>query len=170
EVVKFINNENSTSITSEEFKNHQKHSRGFDIIQTYMERDFPVPTNEEDYVYVSQILQAYGIGKGIEAQRRNKPYTMGSLYWQLNDCWPAVSWSGIDSFGNWKALQYQVKKSFEDVLVSFERAGGKLKVFVVNDKLENLEGNFKIEIIDFDGNVLKNYDQRILVGKNENKI
>jgi len=170
EVIKFINGRNSTSISSEKFKTHQKHSSGFDIIKTYMERDFSVPDNEEDYVYISQLLQAYGIGKGIEAQRRNKPYTMGSLYWQLNDCWPAVSWSGIDSFGNWKALQYQVKYSFQDVLVSFEREGDKLKVFVVNDKLENLEGNLKIEIIDFDGNALKNFDQRILIGKNESKI
>lgn len=166
EVVKFINNGNSTSISSEEFKNHQKHSRGFDIIKTYMERDFPVPTNEEDYMYVSQILQAYGIGKGIEAQRRNKPYTMGSLYWQLNDCWPAVSWSGIDSFGNWKALQYQVQHSFADVLVSFEREGDKLKVFVVNDKNEDLNGLLNVDIEKFDGSILDGFAPRIRVEKN----
>src|SRR5690606_3844144 len=166
EVVNFINNENSPTISSEEFKNHQKHSRGFDIIRTYMERDFPVPTNEEDYVYVSQVLQAYGIGKGIEAQRRNKPYTMGSLYWQLNDCWPGVSWSGIDSFGNWKALQYQVKHSFADVLVSFERKADKLNVFVVNDGLNSLSGVLKVEILDFEGTKLKEYGHNVQVEEN----
>ena len=166
EVVKFINSGNSTAISLEEFKNHQKHSRGFDIIKTYMERDFPVPTNEEDYMYVSQLLQAYGIGKGIEAQRRNKPYTMGSLYWQLNDCWPAVSWSGIDYFGNWKALQYQVKHSFADVLVSFERKGNRLKIFVVNDKNEDIKGYLSVDIEKFDGTILDGFAPVISVEKN----
>lgn len=166
EVVKFINNGSSTAISSEEFKNHQKHLRGFDIIKTYMERDFPVPKNEEDYMYVSQLLQAYGIGKGIEAQRRNKPYTMGSLYWQLNDCWPAVSWSGIDYFGNWKALQYQVKHSFADVLVSFERKGNRLKIFVVNDKNEDIKGYLSVDIEKFDGTILDGFAPVISVEKN----
>ena len=168
EVIEFINGGNSTSISADEFKNHQKHSRGFDIIKTYMERDFPVPTDEEDYVYVSQVLQAYGIGKGIEAQRRNKPNTMGSLYWQLNDVWPAVSWSGIDSFGNWKALQYQVRHSFLDVLVTFERVGDQLEIFVVNDDLEDLtDRNLEVKILNLDGTVLKKINQKISVKANE---
>lgn len=165
EVVQFINNGESTSISSKEFKTHQKHLRGFDIIKTYMERDFPVPTNEEDYVYMSQLVQAYGIGKGIEAQRRNKPYTMGSLYWQLNDVWPSVSWSGIDSFGNWKAFQYQAKHSFQDVLISFERKDKRLTVFIINDKLESFLGEFELEIIDFDGNVLNKYTKNLFLEK-----
>ena len=61
-----------------------------------MELDFPVPVNGDDYVYMSQVLQAYGMTKGIYAHRRTKPYNMGTLYWQLNDCWHAVSWSSID--------------------------------------------------------------------------
>lgn len=169
EAIRFINEGKSTSISSKEFQSHQKHARGFEIIQTYMERDFPIPSNEEDYVYMSQVLQAYGMGKGLEAQRRNKPYTMGSLYWQLNDCWPVVSWSGIDFFGNWKALQYQVKHSFQDVLVSFERKENKLNVFIVNDLMEKLNGDLHIEIIDFEGIVLDEIIQSISVHSNESK-
>lgn len=169
EAIRFVNEGKSTSISSKEFQSHQKHARGFEIIQTYMERDFPIPSNEEDYVYMSQVLQAYGMGKGLEAQRRNKPYTMGSLYWQLNDCWPAVSWSGIDFFGNWKALQYQVKHSFQDVLVFFERRENKLNVFIVNDLMEKLNGDLRVEIIDFEGIVLDEIIQSISVHSNESK-
>src|SRR5690606_36520348 len=110
----------SLRITSEGIKNHQKHSRGFQLIDEYMARDYLVPNNPEDYVYISQLLQAYGITKGIEAQRRAKPYNMGTLYWQLNDCWPAISWSSIDFSVNWKALHYKAKRSFENVLISSE--------------------------------------------------
>jgi len=155
EVIHYINKDHSNSLDSEDMKNHQKHQRGFEIIRTYMERDFPVPDNEEDYAYMSQLVQAYGIGKGVEAQRRNMPYTMGSLYWQLNDCWPVVSWSGIEFFGYWKPLQYQIEKSFSNILVSFEREEDGVKVFIVNDRLEELTDELMLSVEDFDGNILK---------------
>ena len=79
-----------------------------------------------------------GITKGMEAHRRARPYNMGSLFWQLNDCWPAVSWSSIDFFGNWKALHYSAKKAFKNVLISSEIDKDTLKVFIVNKIYEVL--------------------------------
>lgn len=170
EAIRYINGNDSISITSKAFKTHQKHSRGFDIIAEYMQRDFPAPKNDEDYVYMSQLLQAYGIGKGIEAQRRAKPYTMGSLYWQLNDCWPVVSWSSIDFFGNWKALHYQARHSFKDLLISFEKKDENLKVFVVNDLLEPKTGILELKIMDFAGNILWQSHKEIIVEKNNSAV
>ncbi|WP_439152240.1 beta-mannosidase [Winogradskyella sp.] len=154
ETIRYINQNDSIEISSEGFKNHQKHSRGFQIIDDYMKRDFPVPDNAEDYVYVSQLLQAYGVTKGIEAQRRAKPHNMGTLYWQLNDCWPAVSWSSIDYLGNWKALHYKVKRAFDNLLVTSEIKNGLLDIWLVNDNLEYYKDNLLIKIIDFEGNLL----------------
>ncbi len=149
--IRYMNKDGSFSINSEDFKNHEKHSRGFDIIQTYMERDFPVPDNPEDYAYMTQLVQAFGIGNAIEAQRRNMPDTMGSLYWQMNDCWPSVSWSGIDYFGNWKPLQYRVKEAFENVLLTYEESeDGVLKFYVVNDTDKKLERKFTTIIYNFE--------------------
>ncbi|MAB47051.1 MAG: beta-mannosidase [Flavobacteriaceae bacterium] len=163
EIIQFINQKDSIDITSEGFKNHQKHSRGFQIIDDYMQRDFPIPDSAEDYVYMSQLLQAYGITKGIEAQRRAKPYTMGSLYWQLNDCWPAVSWSSIDYFGNWKALHYKAKRSFEDVLVSSKVENNILKTWVVNDKLDEITGQLTFKLMNFSGEVIWSNEEQISV-------
>jgi beta-mannosidase len=119
-----------------------------------MKRDFPVPTNPEDYIYVSQLLQAYGITKGIKAHRAAKPYNMGSLYWQLNDCWPAVSWSSIDGLGNWKALHYKVKQAFENrIIVPFEQ-NNFLKIKVVDDGPETLKAPMQVLFYDFSGNIL----------------
>jgi beta-mannosidase len=75
-----------------------------------MKRDYHIPTDFVKYNYVSQLLQARGMQIAIEAHRRAKPYNMGTLYWQLNDCLPVVSWSSIDYLGNWKALHYQIKE------------------------------------------------------------
>ncbi len=135
-----------------------------------MEHDFPVPDNDEDYVYMSQLLQAYGIGKGIEAHRRARPYNMGSLFWQLNDCWPSVSWSSIDFFGNWKALHYQAKRSFENILVSFETGEKSIGVFVVNDLLETQTGTLKLKLLDFYGNELWSENTEISVAKSSSNM
>lgn len=43
---------------------------------------------------------------------------MGALYWQLNDIWPVASWSSIDYFGRYKALQYVAKRFFAPVMIS----------------------------------------------------
>lgn len=89
---------------------HQKHHKGFPTITTYLHRDFDTTNDFASYAYLSRVQQARGIGMGIRAQRF-APQCMGSLYWQLNDCWPVVSWSSIDSEGQWKALHYEARRA-----------------------------------------------------------
>ncbi|MFP3596615.1 beta-mannosidase [Chryseobacterium sp. SIMBA_029] len=122
-----LNLENTT------IKAHEKHARGWEIISEYMQRDYTIPTDFVQYNYVSQLLQARGMQIAIEAHRRAKPYNMGTLYWQLNDCWPVVSWSSIDYSGNWKALHYQLKRSFEQQVLLTEEKDGALHFYAVND-------------------------------------
>jgi beta-mannosidase len=169
DVVRYINQKDSIDIDSPPFKTHQKHSRGFQLINVYMKRDFPIPESAEDYIYVSQLLQAYGIGKGIEAHRRAKPHNMGSLFWQLNDCWPSVSWSSVDFYGNWKALHYKAKKSFANLIISNRLEDNLLKTYLINDTQEGIANTLKIKIMDFNGNTMWEYDKKLYVGT-ENKI
>lgn len=150
---KFADND-ELNLTSESVKNHQKHPTGYQTIQTYMERDYKIPTQFEDYIYVSQLLQAEGMKTAIEAHRRAKPYCMGTLFWQLNDCWPVTSWSAVDYFGNWKAFQYQVKRSFESILISVNEEENQYKVYVVNDEVAPKKGKLQLQLMDFDGKIL----------------
>lgn len=166
ETIKYATGKDSISLKDPAFVSHQKHSRGVQIIENYMARDFPVSQNAEDYVYMSQLLQAYGITKGIRAQRRAKPYNMGTLYWQLNDCWPAVSWSSIDYLGNWKALHYQAKKAFENVLISMEEKNDSLQVFVINDTFETIKDSLYLKLMDFDGTVI--YENQLVAKSPQN--
>jgi beta-mannosidase len=83
-----------------------------------MLREYAEPKDFESFLYVSQLLQAEGIKVGAEHLRRIMPRNMGSLYWQLNDCWPVASWSSIDYFGRWKALQYYARRFYSPVLLS----------------------------------------------------
>ncbi len=170
EVIKYINGNESTSVSSKAFDTHQKHPRGYSIIKNYMERDYPVPDNDEDYVYVSQLMQANGMVLGFEAQRRAKPYNMGTLYWQLNDCWPVISWSSIDFLGNWKAMHYKTKKAFEDVLISSRVVNDTLNTYVVNDDLEGYKGDLNLKIMDFNGAILHEASKPIEVNADSSEI
>jgi len=130
---------------------HQKHPTGYETIQTYMEREYKQPKDFESYVYVSQLLQAYGIKRAIEAERRAKLYCMGTMYWQLNDCWPGVTWSGIDYYGRWKAMQYFVKEAYKDILVSVKEENDSIKVYIINDRMESVKGNLLLGLFDIEG-------------------
>ena len=169
ETINYINQHKNIDLKTEAIKSHQKHSRGFQLIDEYMQRDYNLPTNDEDYVYVSQLLQAKGITMGIEAHRRAKPYNMGTLYWQLNDCWPAISWSSIDYFGNWKALQYKAKKSFENVLISSKIENDTIKTFIINDTFEGIQDDLTLELQDFKGNIVWSETKKVNVASNSSE-
>ena len=154
ETIKYFTELDTINLSDASFANHQKHARGFSLIREYMERDFPIPLKGADYVYMSQVLQAFGMIKGIYAHRRAKPYNMGTLYWQLNDCWPAVSWSSIDGLGNWKALHYQAKKAFKNVIISTSKNKKELDVYIVNDTFSEIKDTLEISHLDFNGNIL----------------
>jgi beta-mannosidase len=141
-------------ISSEVMKSHQRSSIGNGTIEYYMLKEYKKPKDFESFLYVNQVLQAEGIKFGLEGHRRGMPFCMGSLYWQINDCWPVASWSSTDYYQKWKALQYYVKKGFEQVLVSPYEEGIKFKVGIVNDRLEPLKAELNLRLVDFDGQVV----------------
>ena len=157
-------------IYSEVMKSHQRSSIGNVTIEEYMMRYYKEPKDFENLLYVSQLLQADGVGIGIEAHRRNRDRCMGSLYWQLNDCWPAVSWSSIDYYGKWKALHYKAKASFQNFLVSYENNERQVNVVVVSDSIKGIEAHLKTQLIDFDGNTLQEWNRPIRIEGNSTNV
>jgi len=133
---------------------HQKNNEGNSIIHDYLLKDYAEPKDFASFLYVSQVLQAEGIKIGAEHFRRDRPQTMGSIFWQLNDCWPVASWSSIDYYGRWKALQYYARRFYAPVLVSPHVENGSLKVYVVSDKTEPMHTSLRVRLMDFDGKVL----------------
>ncbi len=111
--------EDQRYIDSPVMKSHQKHGRGLEIIDKAMRHYYGVDSRSlslEDFCYVSQLLQAWGTGYGIFQHLQQQPHCMGTLFWQLNDCWPVASWSSIDCYGNWKALHYRARDLYSDTV------------------------------------------------------
>lgn len=159
----FTKPEDRSGILTEVMLAHQKNNEGNSLIRDYLLRDYPEPKDFASFLYVSQVLQAEGIKLGAEHLRRERPRTMGSIYWQLNDCWPVASWSSIDSFGRWKALQFYAKRFYAPVLISPHVEDGQLAVYVVSDRTESKSGNLLLEHLRFDGKVLSSRTQQVAI-------
>lgn len=145
---------------------HQRHPRGNQLVRAYMERDFHVPEDFGAFLYLSQVLQATVIQYGAEAHRRRWPHNAGSLYWQLEDCWPVASWSGIDYYGRWKALHHAARRFFAPLLVSPVEENGVIRVYVVSDHLRDLPARLAVRVLDLDGGVRWQEEREVVVRAN----
>ncbi len=150
----------STALTA-----HQKNHGGNERILTYMLREYPEPKDFASFVYVSQVQQAEAIKVGAEHLRRDRPRTMGALFWQLNDCWPVASWSSVDYFGRWKALQYYARRFYSDLIVSPYAHDGVVDVYIVSDKMQPVSAQLRTRLFSFDGNVLLDRTEPALVAE-----
>jgi len=159
----FANKPEDFDLRSVVMQAHQKNKGGNERILTYMLREYREPKDFASYVYLSQVQQAEIIKIGAEHLRRQRPRTMGGLYWQLNDCWPVASWASIDYYGRWKALNYYARRFYDDVLVSPFLHEDKVDVYVVNDKLQAMNGTVHVRLLDFDGKVLFEQSQDVSI-------
>ncbi|MEM9324462.1 MAG: glycoside hydrolase family 2 protein [Bacteroidota bacterium] len=153
-------------LTSDVMLLHQKHPRGNELIRKYLLSGYKKPKDFESFLYGSQVLQAEGISLAIESHRRHKPYCMGTLYWQMNDCWPVASWSSIDYYGQWKALHYAARKLYNDLLVSCDIDDKEVRVHAINDAHEPKSVAYQFEVFDFQGRKPFSYTGEIVLEAN----
>ena len=157
------------NISSPVMMAHQRHPRGNQLIREYMLREYLEPKDFESFLYVSQILQAEGIKTGAEHLRRIMPHNMGSLFWQIDDCWPVASWSSIDYTGRWKALQYYARRFYNEILISPHEENGQLDFYVVSDRLQSTAAQLKVSLLDFEGHTLWSQQRDIQVAALDSK-
>ena len=141
-------------IASPVMKEHQRSAVGNPRLKEYLLRDYKEPKDFASFLYVSQVQQAQAIKLAAEHLRRSRPRTMGSMYWQLDDCWGVASWSSIDYYGRWKALQYYAKRFYAPVLVSPHEEGENVRFYVVSDRTAATPANLQVRLLDFSGKVL----------------
>ncbi|QHW34819.1 glycoside hydrolase family 2 protein [Paenibacillus rhizovicinus] len=122
---------------------HQKNPAGNQKILTYLSETFRYPKDLDSLAYASQLMQGEAMLYGVEHWRRNRGRCMGALYWQLNDCWPTLSWASLDYFGRWKALHYMAKRFFSPLLLSACEEGTQASLHVTNERLEPASGTVR---------------------------
>ena len=142
------------NMTSYVMEQHQKNDSGNALMVGQMPDTFRMPKDFASLVYLSMVLQAEGIRYGVEHWRRHTDRVAGTLYWQLNDCWPVASWSSIDYFGRWKALHYAARRFYAPVLLSIEDAPPCQSIYLSSDLLEDWQGEVRWRLTTLDGTLL----------------
>lgn len=159
---------------------HQRNASANGKILNYLSQTYLYPSKMEDLVYASQLLQAEAMKYGVEHLRRSRGRCMGTLYWQLNDCWPVASWASIDGNGRYKALHYTARRFYEPVHISCLETGlyskrrditderyfdweSKAQIFVNNDTLQDVTGEVEWRLCSTDGTVLQSARQTVTV-------
>jgi len=152
--------EDDRNIFSRVMESHQKNDAANGKMLYYLSENLRYPKDLTHLLYASQVLQGMAIKYGVNHWRRNRGRCMGTLYWQINDDWPAPSWSSIDYFGRWKALHYMAQKFYAPHAVSMTLEDHRCHVYFSNESFETTEYSLTLSIRDLSGNVLETYETK----------
>lgn len=152
--------EDDRNIFSRVMESHQKNDAANGKMLHYLSENLRYPKDLTHLLYASQVLQGMAIKYGVDHWRRNRGRCMGTLYWQINDDWPAPSWSSIDYFGRWKALHYMAQKFYAPHAVSMTLEDHRCHVYFSNESFETTEYSLTLSIRDLSGNVLETYETK----------
>jgi beta-mannosidase len=159
------------NITSEVMMAHQRAGNYANPrIREYLLNEYKEPTDFKGFLYMGQVLQGDAIKIAIEAHRRDRPYCMGTLFWQHNDCWPVASWASRDYYGRWKAQHYFSREAYRDLLVSPIAKDGKLNVYLVSDRLKETSGQLDIQVIRLNGQEVNRITKNIRIPANTSTL
>ena len=153
-------------LSSSVMKHHQKSYVGNGMIEKQSNLLYGPTDDFEELVYRSQLTQAYAVSSAINGHRLDAPRCMGTLYWQLNDCWPAPTWSSIDYYGNWKALHYTVRDDYRQVAILKKTdSKGNVQLFLKSDDPKSNESAVQvvIEVYNLEGIIQSSSTQKIAI-------
>lgn len=146
---------------------HQKAWKGNDKLTDGLVRHLRVPDDIVDWHWAMSLNQAAAVRFGIHHFRSWAPRCAGALVWQLNDCWPATSWSAIDGDGRPKPLLYAMARAFADRLLTVQPRGGGVAVAIVNDSPNSWTGRLSVERRTYAGGALAEMTREVIVPARE---
>ena len=138
------------------FENRNRAGEGARRLNAYITDSLPLPSDLETYVYATQLIQSEAIGYAYRIWRREfkgpgRHGNSGALVWQLNDCWPGVSWSLIDSGGHHKMAYYAAKRELAPFAVGLEIAEDTTQLWAVNGTVHQRDLQLELTSFALDG-------------------
>ncbi len=163
--IKFYADETHWNLTDYMIEHHQRNAFASALFMGQMAQHYMMPADFPSLVYLTMVLQADGIRYGVEHWRRAMHRVSGTLYWQLNDCWPVASWSSIDYFGRWKALHYFCRRFYAPLLLSIEddEQQPKMGVYLTSDLQTQWSGEVRWRLMRLNGEVVDRGEMDVTV-------
>lgn len=174
-IIKNLCSPEKPRLGSLQIEKHNYQLDGNSRLYRYVADLFGPADDTEQFIYLSQIAQARAAKIYVEHLRANNSRNAGCLFWQFDDCWPAITWSAIDFSKQYKALYYYAKRFFSKVLVtaSFEQTITSSNQYqplrptnaiVINDTDLPITATLKCRLIDLKGKIIDQVTFPITVG------
>jgi beta-mannosidase len=137
--------------TSTAFLLHQKANDGNGKLDRGLAHHMRVPEDFAEWHWATQLNQARATTYAVHHLRSWTPHTMGSVVWQLNDCWPVTSWAVVDGAGRRKPAWYALRRAYQPRLLSFQIRDRAVVLVAVNDHDSPWDGRLRLRRAGFDG-------------------
>lgn len=151
-------------------EHHNKQKEGTERLFRFQAARYRPGMALEEFIFKGQLVQAEALKCAVEHWRRRKFQTAGTLFWQLNDCWPVSSWSVIDSALRPKAAWFYARQFFAPVLVSVCREGDVVEVWGTNDLLRSVKGKLEVTLWSFDGRAGWREEMDVSISPNSSRL
>jgi beta-mannosidase len=136
------------------FLAHQKAEDGNGKLDRGLAYHLPVPADFAGWHWATQLNQARATTYAVLHLRAHAPRTMGSILWQLNDCWPVTSWSVVDGAGRYKPAWYALRRAYAPRALTLRERDGELALAVINDGDDPWRSTARLRRMTFDGDEL----------------
>lgn len=156
--------ERDHNLNTPALQNHDKMSEGTSRLFRYLWAYLRMPRNFDELSYYSQLLQGEALKLGVQHWRSRKFKTAGALIWQINDCWPVISWSLVDYYKRPKAGYYYARRFYSPILAALlfdpveecnltrpECIKGSIRCVLVNDLPTAQTGDAILNVFNING-------------------
>lgn len=150
---------------------HHKAAEGNMRIAHYVATNLGVPATLDAYIYASQLVQAEALIAAYNGWRRcwgseTARATGGALVWQLNDCWPTISWALLDYYQQPKAAFFAVRRALAPLAVGLAARGTQIDVWAVSSMLAPCQAELELRLISLNGAELVCERQHVTLAAN----
>ena len=133
---------------------HQKAFFGMDKVAKGLVREFDKQLLEGPaWYFAAQLVQARAVEVGLKHFRSQYETCSGSVLWQYNDMWPAISWAVLDSASSRKLSWYAMREAYRPRVLHF--SGVERKLILINDTSQAWNQTLKVWLVSQDGHVLE---------------
>jgi beta-mannosidase len=134
---------------------HNKQVNGPQRLWRFLTEQHRATTDLDRFSRLTQDVQGRAFERALLHWRRRRPRTMGTLIWQLNDCWPVASWSIFDAELRPKSAWYRVRRAFAPRAVALLPEGDGWKVAALNDLEREWRLELRLVVLRLDGEVVQ---------------
>ena len=142
---------------------HQKAFFGMDKVANGLVREFKKELNEGPaWYFAAQLVQARAVEVGLKHFRSQYETCSGSVLWQYNDMWPAISWAVLDSASSRKLSWYAMREAYRPRVLHF--SGVERKLILINDTDSPWHDMLNLHLVGKNGEVIEQSSREVVLG------